>query len=326
MTFTAGQVAALFCALAAGAFGVVALTLLAASRTRRTLGLYAVLAFAVAAVLALPLVRPGAPHALDTGAAAVLFLAACLLLFDLRQGSRRTRAFVFAAASSLALGGLAETAQRHGVLLARTVVPPLGAGFLLFTVLLLPTVVDEERHLFVRATTDPLTGLLNRAAFRERARAELARAERTGRCLSLAMLDLDHFKAFNDAHGHPAGDAALGAVAGAITRTIRAIDLAGRYGGEEFVLLLVEADAVAAVRALERLRKAVSALEPPRVARPVTVSAGIAVHEPRFERATLEALVARADATLYAAKEAGRNRVMVEGPAREGEPSDVVYR
>jgi diguanylate cyclase (GGDEF)-like protein len=326
MTLTAGQVAALFCALAAAAFGLVALTLLAASRSRRTLGLYALLAFAITAVLALPLAAPESPRALATAAGIPPVLLAAGLLLDLRHGSRRTRAFVFAAACSLALGGLAETAQRHGVLLARTVVPPLGAGFLLFTVLLLPTIVDEERRLFSRATTDPLTGLLNRAAFRERARAEITRAERTGRGLSVAMLDLDHFKAFNDAHGHPAGDAALSAVAGAITRTIRAIDLAGRYGGEEFVLLLVEADAVAAVRALERLRKAVGALEPPRIARPITISAGIAVHEPRFERATLEGLVARADATLYAAKEAGRNRVMVEGPARATQASDVVYR
>jgi diguanylate cyclase (GGDEF)-like protein len=326
MTLTAAQVAALLSALTATAFGLVALTLLVASRTRRTLGLYAVLAFAAAAVLALPLAAPAAPRAAGTGAAAVLVLSAGLLLLDLREGSRRTRAFIFAAASCLLLAGLAEVAQRAGVLLARTVVPPLGAGFLLFTLLLLPTVVDEERRLFARATTDPLTGLLNRSAFRERARAEIVRAGRTGRFLSVAMLDLDHFKAFNDAHGHPAGDAALGAVADVITRTIRAIDLAGRYGGEEFVLLLVEADAVAAVRALERLRKAVAALEPPRVARPITISAGIAVHEPRFERATLEGLVARADATLYAAKKAGRNKVMVEGPARAGEASEVVYR
>jgi diguanylate cyclase (GGDEF)-like protein len=326
MTLDAAQVAALFCALTAGAFGLVALTVLVASRTRRTLALYAGLAFAVAAVLLLPLVRPGTPQAVHTATSAVAVLLAAALLFDLGHGSRRTRAFLFAAASVLALAALAETAQRHAFLLARAVVPPLGAGFILFTLLLLPTVADEERRLFARATTDPLTGLLNRAAFRDRARAEIARAERTGRPLSVAMLDLDHFKAFNDAHGHPAGDAALSAVAGAITRTIRAIDLAGRYGGEEFVLLLVEADALAAVRALERLRKAVAALEPPRVAKAITISAGIAVHVPPFEHSTLEGLVARADATLYAAKEAGRNKVMVEAPARPAAASDVVYR
>jgi diguanylate cyclase (GGDEF)-like protein len=326
MTLTAAQVAALLCALTAAAFGLVALTLLVASRMRRSLALYAALAFTSAFILAFPLRPAEAPRDLDAAAAALAAILACPLLLDLGKGSRRTRAFVFAAASVLALAALAEAAQRHAFLLARTVVPPFGAGFVLFTLLLLPTVVDEERRLLARATTDPLTGLLNRAAFRERARAEIARAERTGRFIAVAMLDLDHFKAFNDAHGHPAGDSALAAVAGAITRTIRAIDLAGRYGGEEFVLLLVEADAVSAVRALERLRKAVAALEPPRVARPITISAGIAVHTPPFEHTTLEGLVARADATLYAAKEAGRNRVMVEAPARGSSPSEVVYR
>lgn len=326
MTLTAAQVAALLCALTAAAFGVVAFTLLLASRTRRTLALYAALAFSAAAVLALPLRPPGTAPALDAASAALSAACAGGLLLELGQGSRRTRAFLFAAASVLVLAALAETAQRHAFLLARTVVPPFGLGFIAFTLLLLPTVVDEERRLFARATTDALPGLLNRAAFRERARAEIARAERTGRFVSVAMLDLDHFKAFNDAHGHPAGDAALTAVADAVRRTIRAIDVAGRYGGEEFVLLLVEADAVSAVRALERLRRAVAALEPPRVARPITVSAGIAVHTPPFEHATLEGLVARADATLYAAKEAGRNRVMVEAPARPATASEVVYR
>jgi diguanylate cyclase (GGDEF)-like protein len=326
MTLTTAQVAALFCALTAAAFGLVAFTLLVAARTRRSLALYAALAFTAAFVLALPLHPIEAPFDLDAASAALATAVACVLLFDLGHGSRRTRAFVFAAASVLALGALAEAAQRHAFLLARTVVPPFGAGFILFTLLLLPTVVDEERRLLARAMTDPLTGLLNRSAFRERARAEIARAERTGRFVAVAMLDLDHFKAFNDAHGHPAGDSALAAVAGAITRTIRAIDLAGRYGGEEFVLLLVEADAIAAVRALERLRKAVEGLEPPRVASPVTISAGIAVHTPPFEHTTLEGLVARADATLYAAKEAGRNRVMVEAPVRAAAASDVVYR
>ncbi len=326
MTLTAGQVAALFCALTAAAFGLVALTLLLASRTRRTLALYAALAFSTAAVLALPLRPVPSSHAVETAVAALTAALACALLLDLGQGSRRTRAFLFAAASVLALAALAETAQRHAFLLARTLFPPLGAGFVLFTILLLPTVADEERRLLARATTDALTGLLNRVAFRDRARAEIARAERTGRFVAVAMLDLDHFKAFNDAHGHPAGDAALAEVAGAITRTIRAIDLAGRYGGEEFVLLLVEADAVSAVRALERLRKAVAALEPPRVARPVTISVGIAVHTPPFEHTTLEGLVVRADATLYAAKAAGRNRVMVEAPARATEASEIVYR
>jgi len=325
MVLTAGQVAALFCALLAGAFGVVAVTFLAASRRRRTLALYALLAFSVAAVLALPL-GLGDAHGAETALALLTAVLAAGLLLDLAQGSRRTRAFLFAAASVLALSGLAETAQRHDVLLARTLVPPLGAGFFLFTLLLMPTVVDEERRLFERATTDPLTGLLNRGAFRERARAEIARGERTGRPLALAMVDLDHFKAFNDAFGHQAGDVALTSVANAISLSIRGIDVAGRYGGEEFILLLVEADGEAALRALERLRSAVAALEPPRVARRITISAGVAIHRPPFERAGYEGLVARADAALYAAKEAGRDRVKVEEPPPPAAAADVLYR
>jgi diguanylate cyclase (GGDEF)-like protein len=326
MLLTAAQVAALFCALLAAAFGIVALALLAAARTRRTVALYCLLAFSAAGVLGLPIVAPGASSGARITLALLTTLLAAALLLDLAQGSRRTRAFLFAAASVLALAGLAEAAQRHEVLLTRSVVPPFGAGFFLFTLLLLPTVVDEERRLFERATTDPLTGLLNRGAFRERARAEIARSERTGRPLALAMVDLDHFKSFNDEYGHPAGDAALSAVANAIARTIRGIDLAGRYGGEEFVLLFVEADDAAAVRALERLRSAVAALEPPRVARRITISAGVAVHRPPFERTGYEGLLARADAVLYAAKTAGRDRVMVEAPGPARAAADVVYR
>ncbi len=325
MHLTPAAAAALFSALTASAFGLVALTVLTVSRSRRTLAMYAAFAFASAAVLVLPLAPPHA-EAFDTAAAALAGLAAAGLLADLAHGSRRTRAFLFAAGSILLLSALAESAQRHGVLLARTLVPPLGAGFLAFTLFLLPTVAEEERRLLARATTDPLTGLLNRAAFRDRAVAEITRAERTGRPLALAMLDLDRFKAFNDTFGHQAGDAALAALAGAVARTIRGIDVAARYGGEEFVLLFVEADDVAAARALERLRAAVAALEPPRVARKITVSAGVATYRPPFEKATLEGLVARADAALYAAKEAGRDRVMVEGPGRPAEASDVVFR
>lgn len=325
MVFSAGQAAALACALAAAAFGLVALTLVLSSGPRRALSLYAALAFSAAAILVLPLGSPDR-HLPETACAVLAAALATALLLHLARSSRATRAFLFAAASVLALAGLAETAQRHGVLLARTVVPPFGAGFLVFTLLLLPTAVDEGRRLFERATTDPLTGLLNRGAFRERARAEIVRAERTGRPLSLAMMDLDHFKQFNDVYGHPAGDAALAAVGNAIVRTIRGIDLAGRYGGEEFILLLVEADAAAAAGALERLRAAVSALEPPRVARRLTISAGITVHRPPFERTSYEALVARADSTLYAAKAAGRDRVMVEAPEPAKAAADVLYR
>src|SRR5664280_2495198 len=197
--------------------------------------------------LAAPLLFDAATRPrVETALGVSLPLVAAAFLANLARGGRGTRAFLFAAFSVLVLSGSAELAARRQVLLVTPAVTPLGVGFVLFTALLLPRVAEQERRLFTRATTDPLTGLLNRAAFEDRAQAELARAGRTGRGLALAMLDLDHFKRFNDRYGHPAGDAALTAVAGTIARTVRGIDAAGRYGGEEFIVLFVEADADAA--------------------------------------------------------------------------------
>ncbi|MEO8584756.1 MAG: GGDEF domain-containing protein [Acidobacteriota bacterium] len=327
MWISQAQLASLLFSLTAASFGILAITLLGIARGRRGLALYTVLALGVATLLATPLlfddaVRPRVEAALGAG----LPLVAAAFLAVLARGARGTRAFLFAAFSVLVLSGAAEFATRRGVFLATPLLPPLGVGFVLFTALLLPRVAEQERRLFTRATTDPLTGLLNRAAFEERARAELARAGRTGRGLAVAMLDLDHFKSFNDRYGHPAGDAALTAVARAIARTVRGIDAAGRYGGEEFIVLFVEADVEAALPALERVRAAVAALGPPRIARTITVSAGVAVHQGLFENSSFESLVARADAALYAAKKAGRNRVAVEETPPPKAPGDVRYR
>ena len=321
------QIAALLFALTAASFGILALTLLAIARGRRRLALYSVLAFGVATLLAAPFIFDGAVRPRVEFALGVsLPLVAAAFLAVLARGGRGTRAFLFAAFSVLVLSGGAELAARRKVFVATPVLPPLGLGFVLFTALLLPRVAEQERRLFTRATTDPLTGLLNRAAFEDRAQAELVRAGRTGRSLALAMLDLDHFKSFNDRYGHPAGDAALPAVARAIARTVRGIDAAGRYGGEEFIVLFVEADVDAALPALDRIRAAVAALGPPRVARPITVSAGVAVHQGLFGKTSFESLVARADTALYAAKKAGRDRVAVEEAAPPRTPGDVRYR
>lgn len=321
------QVATLLFALTAASFGIVALTLLGIARGRRLLALYAVLAFGVALLLGAPFLFSGPVRPrFETGLALSLPILAAAFLLLLSGGDRPARAFLFAAFSVLVLSGSAELAARRGVLVATPVLPPLGVGFVVFTALLLPRVAEQERRLFTRATTDPLTGLLNRAAFEERARAELVRAGRTGRPLALAMLDLDHFKSFNDRYGHPAGDAALTSVARAIARTVRGIDAAGRYGGEEFIVLFVEADMDAALPALQRIRGAVAALGPPRVARPITVSAGVSVHQGLFDRTSLESLIARADAALYAAKKAGRDRVAIEKTTPPATPGDVRYR
>ncbi len=327
MWLSSAQIATLLFALTAASFGLLALTLLGVARARMRLALYAVLALGVASLLGAPfLFGPPTRDRVETSLAVVLPLVAAAFLSDLARGGRRTRAFLFAAASVLVLAALAELAARRQVLVVAPVVSPLGAGFVLFTALLLPRVAEQERRLFTQATTDPLTGLLNRAAFEERALAELSRASRTGRSLAIAMLDVDHFKKFNDRFGHLAGDAALTAVARAVARTVRGIDAAGRYGGEEFIVLLVEADAEAGVHAVERIRAAVASLGPPRIPIGVTVSAGVAVHSGLFERTSFESLVARADAALYSAKKAGRDRVVLETAPLAASPAEVRYR
>jgi diguanylate cyclase (GGDEF)-like protein len=190
------------------------------------------------------------------------------------------------------------------------------------------TMAEEDRRLFARATTDALTNLPNRTAFLERARREVARAERTGRTLAVSMLDIDHFKAFNDRYGHATGDRVLAAVGQAIAQTVRGIDVAARWGGEEFVVLLVEADQTTAGPAVERIREAVAALEPPRVPERITTSAGIAIHQGLFERVRIDSLIRRADAALYEAKRAGRNRACSERVATRpaGSTAEVTYR
>jgi len=163
--------------------------------------------------------------------------------------------------------------------------------------------------------SDALTGLANRRAFDAALQAELARARRGGTPLALALLDVDHFKRFNDTHGHQAGDAALVAVAGALDGAARAEDHACRFGGEEFALLLPGAGRPAAEAVAERVRRAVRAADTGHA--PVTVSVGVAVYG--GDGAPPD-LVAAADACLYAAKEAGRDRVVV-APEADGAPA-----
>ena len=150
------------------------------------------------------------------------------------------------------------------------------------------------------ARTDDLTGLANRRAWEELLPTELARAARDGAPLCVAMLDLDHFKAYNDEHGHQAGDRLLKAAAGVWRGSLRATDVLARYGGEEFVVVLPRCDLEDALVLIARLRKATPDDQ--------TVSAGVALWD--GEEAP-EALVARADEALYEAKNAGRNQVIV---------------
>jgi diguanylate cyclase (GGDEF)-like protein len=152
--------------------------------------------------------------------------------------------------------------------------------------------------------SDPLTGVGNRRQFDEAVAEELARARRTGAPLGLVVLDVDHFKRFNDRHGHQAGDDVLVAVAGVLGTVARAEDRACRVGGEEFAVLLPGADEAAALAVAERIRAGVGAAQ---AAEPITVSLGVAATRGEHDAG---ALFAQADERLYAAKQAGRNRVV----------------
>ncbi|WP_249009660.1 PAS domain S-box protein [Conexibacter sp. DBS9H8] len=160
------------------------------------------------------------------------------------------------------------------------------------------------------ASTDPLTGLANRRVFEERLAGEFERAQRHQRPLSLVLLDLDHFKAVNDRHGHPAGDRTLVEVARRLEQTARAGELVARIGGEEFAWLLPETDAGGALSAAERLREVIAGEPFPDVG-PVTISAGVC---DAAAADSDEELRSRADRALYAAKASGRNTTRLFQP------------
>lgn len=168
-----------------------------------------------------------------------------------------------------------------------------------------------------QATHDSLTGLLNRRGLEEQYLAEYARAVRFGWPLAAVMLDLDHFKAMNDTYGHLAGDHALRQVAQLFREHLRSFDLAGRYGGEEFLLILPNSGKPGALSVAEKLRDLVASQPVCWGGReiPLTVSAGVAGF-PDDTRES-EELIRLADAALYAAKRGGRNRVCAAEPAEE---------
>jgi len=167
----------------------------------------------------------------------------------------------------------------------------------------------QVERLRLRAFLDALTGVWNRGALFDLLTRELERAERSKEPLSVAMLDIDHFKAVNDTFGHQAGDEVLRELCQRLQKSVRAYDAIGRYGGEEFVVVFPETGAAQAKSQGERLRLAVESApfelggEP----RTVTVSVGVATSG----QDTVEGLLSRADAALYQAKREGRNRVIV---------------
>ena len=160
------------------------------------------------------------------------------------------------------------------------------------------------------ARTDPLTGLANRRTLHEAMLREIARAGRLGERLSLVIADLDHFKEINDQYGHTTGDHVLAEVAAVFQSHLRPYDLAARYGGDEFVLLLPATSTEAAIIVSERMQKNAAEIRVPECPARVTISLGVATW---MTGEAPEHFLARADAALYAAKSAGRNHIEASG-------------
>jgi diguanylate cyclase (GGDEF)-like protein len=177
---------------------------------------------------------------------------------------------------------------------------------------------DKHARLETLTRTDELTGLNNRRFFMENLRHEFARAQRYQTPMAFAMVDVDHFKRVNDTHGHLTGDRALVVVASTLVAALRTQDIVGRYGGEEFAVIMPQTAMPGAELGLERCRKLIEAAPVvlDTATLHITVSIGVVTFpDPSIKR--LEEMIGRADEALYRAKGAGRNRVQ---PATPGAP------
>jgi diguanylate cyclase (GGDEF)-like protein len=231
-----------------------------------------------------------------------------LIAWGLLEGFTMTAAIRFLATSSvdadpaLYYYGLPLSMVAASVLVALGVADRLREQRLALT--------DAER----RAQTDALTGVLNRRSLIERLDAACIRARARGLPISLLFIDLDHFKQINDSYGHQAGDACLRAIVGPIHAELRPSDVIGRYGGEEFVVILSSADAAAAHPIAERIRERVAGVCVEGFGEPIRLTCSIGVAASDTLGVWGELLLSRADAAVYVAKNRGRNRVQVAAP------------
>lgn len=181
----------------------------------------------------------------------------------------------------------------------------------------------SEESLKLLAITDPLTGLYNRRQFNELAEAEISKALRYERPLSLIIFDIDFFKHVNDTYGHACGDLVLKMVSKTTRESLRAGDIPARYGGEEFVVLLPETPVAQAAVVAERLRRRIgdATVQGEKCMITITVSFGVSDYvgkpDAKSRDRALSELIATADAALYASKNAGRNMVTVHQPEKE---------
>ena len=190
---------------------------------------------------------------------------------------------------------------------------------MLIATVLATLIVDRTQRLRQLSTVDRLTGLLNRGYFDERIEEEASRARRYGRPLTVALIDLDKFKQFNDTYGHAAGDDALRTLANVLKLSVRRSDIVARYGGEEFVVMFPETPVHEAMEKLETIRERIAALRIVIARRTVpaqiTMSAGVSSWPE--DGSAVDEVLFTADERLFAAKRAGRNRVVGPPAVRE---------
>ncbi|MCJ8313176.1 MAG: GGDEF domain-containing protein [Saccharospirillaceae bacterium] len=169
-------------------------------------------------------------------------------------------------------------------------------------------VTEELKQL---SRTDVLTQMYNRGYWEETLVGEFNRFARTNRVSSLVMLDIDHFKKVNDTFGHQAGDAALKMVANTLTQTLRDTDIAGRYGGEEFSIILVDTDAKSSIVFCERLRKVIEKSEIYYAGKQIKLTISLGIYEVHTKLSTYNQWIEGADAALFEAKNSGRNQTKI---------------
>jgi diguanylate cyclase (GGDEF)-like protein len=188
---------------------------------------------------------------------------------------------------------------------------------------LTPSEEAFHRQLYERAARDPLTGLSNRASFLDQVGPLAERGALRGLDLAVILLDIDHFKQFNDTHGHEVGDLVLKKVAEALQQSTRPGDLVARYGGEEFVLAFLVPDASVGSQVAERVRQSIEdrRVELNGESLQVTASLGLVISHPATSR-TFDQLIVSADECLYQAKRDGRNRVVREPSPSQGSTCD----
>jgi diguanylate cyclase (GGDEF)-like protein len=286
---------------------------------------------ATAAARSVPWLAYPGPHAWFMRPAAVLVAVGCAVLFSVVN----TNLVAVAAHTAEPQARWGEVLwDRESMLLDLTeicvgvlVAIACALSPVLVCVALPPVIVLQRglmhQQLQAAARTDAKTGLLNATAWQREADAEIARALRTGGSIALLLADVDHFKRVNDTYGHLAGDDVLRGLAAELRQQVRDSDVVGRFGGEEFVVLLPRADVDEAGKIAERLRHRASVMSVYADTVPVTVTISIGIAVLGVHGGDLFELLAAADLALYRAKDAGRDRVCVYSPDRPSRAAET---